>query len=105
MKLDGKTYKQVQEALIDAFPSYNNLKRMVRFTLNKNLDNITSSQNNLSDATFDLIEWVNSQSKLPELIDGACQENPGNELLKLCHQEIFELNKNTELNKNNFQKF
>ena len=101
IKLDGKHYKQIQEALIDAFPSYNNLKMMIRFTLDENLDNITSSQNNLSEATFDLIAWANSQNKLPELIKGACQENSGNELLKSCYQEIFVVKPNIESNKVN----
>lgn len=71
MKLDGKTDKQIQEALLAAFPSYNKLEMMVRFHFTENLDNITSNQNNLSEATYDLIKWANSKNKLKELIEGA----------------------------------
>ena len=100
IKIDAKYRKKIQNALISAFPSYNKLTMMVRFTLDESLDTITSSQNNLSEATFQLIEWAISENRLQELIEGACKENKGNELLKLCYQEILKLNKNIKSNKN-----
>ena len=101
IKLDAKTYKQIQKALISAFPSYSKLEMMVKFAIDKSLNTITTSQNNLEKTIFDLIEYADSQGKLQRLIEGACEENKGNYLLKSCYKELFEVKNEDSLNHDN----
>ena len=78
MNLDHVQRERLSKVLMDAFPSYESLKRMVSYKLNANLEEFASSRK-LADCVFDLIEYMRSHGRLDELALGACQANPGNE--------------------------
>ncbi len=81
MKLNGDEVKQLQRALISAFPSESALEQMVRFTFSENLKAVAGGEN-YSDTIFNLIIKIESQGRLEELVRGALQENPTNPELK-----------------------
>ena len=73
--------KEIENALLDAFPSYSSLERMVKHQLNENLEAITG-RGTLQDEVFNLVIWAQAQGRLWELVNGAQTENPGNPKLK-----------------------
>ncbi len=58
-----------------------NLKMMVRDELNVNLDSITTGTS-IEEIVFELIEWAESQGRLEQLVQAACESNPGNQELQ-----------------------
>ncbi len=86
MKLDKQEYKELQEALLSAFPDKNKLEQIVFFTLDKNLDEITGGKT-LEDIIFELIKVTQSEGKLDTLITGVYQKNPGNPELKAFYEK------------------
>jgi len=71
--LNDKQFKALEEALKSAFPSFNHLKRMYRYTFGKNLDLANSET-----LVYDIIEQAEANGKLNQLIKGAFKENPEN---------------------------
>jgi formylglycine-generating enzyme required for sulfatase activity len=90
--------KILREALLDAFDRQK-LKMMLSDELNEKLDKIVGGENN-EDIVFNLIEWAEENGRLPELIQGAFNSNPGNPKL----QKFVENNLNfvLELDKDEF---
>jgi hypothetical protein len=80
-KLDGVGLKRLQDALLDAFPSWNDLAQMVRFGLGERLEQLVA-RDSLSSAVFALIEWAESRGQLDVLIASARSANPGNPRLQ-----------------------
>ncbi len=108
--------KQLQRALINAFPSKSFLEQLLYYELEKNLNEITKDSD-LQDIVFKLIQTAESQGWLEELIRAARKENPRNLLLQPIAQELLTeetpqtpshnipqelelLNRNNELNLN-----
>ncbi|MBW4599846.1 MAG: toll/interleukin-1 receptor domain-containing protein [Calothrix sp. FI2-JRJ7] len=88
MGLSGQQRKELQLALIDAFPDIASLERMLAYELEgKNLRAI-AGEGSLQNIVFELIKKANAQGWVKELIDAACRENPGNQLLKATAQEL-----------------
>jgi hypothetical protein len=81
MKLTGQQYKQLQQALLDAFPTETALQQLVMFELDENLATIASG-GNLQAIVFNLIGWAQAQGRLAELIQGALRSNPNNPALQ-----------------------
>ncbi len=81
MNLSGSQPKQLQEALIDAFPNKASLEQMLFFELNKNLNEIVS-EGNLRQKVFELIKKAEAENWVEDLINGARRANPGNQRLK-----------------------
>ncbi len=79
--------KQLQLALIDAFPSKSLLERLLYFELEKNLNEITRDSD-LQDIVFKLIQTAESQGWLEKLVRAAYKENSGNPLLQPIAQEL-----------------
>ena len=77
IKLDKSQREQLHKALLGAFPSRLDLKRMVDFGLDQNLDSIVGNSN-LDHTVFELIKWAEAQGKVSELIRAAYQANSGN---------------------------
>ncbi len=77
MKFD----KQIQEALIDAFPSKESLERMLDHELGKCLNEIAGGAN-LADIVFSLMKKARAHGWFEELIEAAHNSNPGNPKLK-----------------------
>ena len=70
MKLEGSQAKKLHEALLSAFATRSELRRMVKFNLNKDLDEIASGDTN-ADIVLDLISWSEQNGLLFELVKGA----------------------------------
>ncbi len=77
MKLSNSETEKFFEALLDAYPNYNQLKIMVKFKLGENLENLSENTDNQT-VVFNLIEWAEKTDKLLNLILGAYERNPGN---------------------------
>lgn len=76
-RLPGPLYKELIDALISAFPTYEKLEQMTRFELDENLAVIAGSRN-LYDICFKLINWAETNEKVGNLIRGARKSNPNN---------------------------
>ncbi len=81
MSLSGQQRRELQDALIDAFPNPKSLERMLENELNKNLKAITG-EGSLQDIVFDLIKTANAQGWVEDLVRAARNSNPGNERLR-----------------------
>lgn len=77
MKPSGKQVKQIQEALLDAYPTRDTLRMMVRYGLDQNLDAIATGDN-LQVLVFNLVNWAEQYGRLDELVQQAYLQNPGN---------------------------
>jgi hypothetical protein len=72
---------ELTEALLDAFPTRRDLDWMLRFRLNKRLDEITGP-GNLRDAAYQLVRAAEALGFMPELFAAALAEVPGNPRLR-----------------------
>ncbi|MBO3461222.1 AAA-like domain-containing protein [Aetokthonos hydrillicola Thurmond2011] len=81
MGLSGQQRKQLQEALIDAFPTTASLEQMLAFGLDKNLRAI-AGEGSLQDIVFKLIQAANAQGWVEDLVCAARESNPGNTTLQ-----------------------
>ncbi|MEC4817266.1 MAG: GUN4 domain-containing protein, partial [Scytonema sp. PMC 1069.18] len=81
MNLSGQQRKELQDALVDAFPAKSSLEQMLSFELDKNLDEIAGG-GNLQDIVFNLIIKAEAQEWIEELIHAAREANPRNPLLR-----------------------
>lgn len=61
---------------------------MVRFELDVNLNAISGGEN-LAEITYSLIEWAETQGRLPDLVASAQRANPGNQELAEFHAWFF----------------
>ncbi len=87
MSLSGQQRKELQNALVDAFPKKSSLEQMLLLELNINLDAIAGGDN-LQDIVFNLITTVESQGKIEDLVRVAQQSNPGNLKLKTIAKQL-----------------
>lgn len=81
MNLTGPQMKELLEALLEAFPSYKELARLVSFQFDENLGAIAGG-GSLTDTAFELIQWARSRGYIEQLIRGALEENPTNPTLR-----------------------
>src|SRR5258708_23902306 len=92
LKIDGMQRKHLQNALLSAFPSWLDLKQMVDFELNENLDSIVRNSN-LKHTVFELIKWAEAHGRMNDLIRAALKANPDNlELHAFAAQVHFDPN-------------
>jgi hypothetical protein len=82
LDLSELSREELLEALLDAYRDRNSLKRMVKFKLGKNLNEITSDTLSLHEIIFDLIDWAESNGQLEFLITSVCKDKPNNPKLK-----------------------
>lgn len=87
MKLTGSQFKQLTDALIDAFPEQIRLAEVLRFRFNKNL-NAYAMGNDLKAIVYRLIVAAEAEGWVDELIAGARESNPGNSKLFVLAQEL-----------------
>ena len=81
MGLSGQQRKELQEALMDAFPDEASLEQMLSLELDKNLYIIASGAN-LSQIVFKLIKKAETENWVEDLVSAARRANPGNQSLK-----------------------
>ncbi len=79
--------KDIFDALLSAYPNQSNLKIMVSFELEENLNEIASG-GNLQDTIFELIRWAEANGRLNELVLKAHNHNPGNPKLAAVAQKV-----------------
>ncbi len=87
MKLNASQFKQLTDALIDAFPEQIRLAEVLKFRCNKNL-NAYAMGNDLKAIVFRLITAAEAEGWVDELIAGARESNPGNPKLFVLAQEL-----------------
>ncbi|NJO65545.1 MAG: CHAT domain-containing protein [Richelia sp. RM2_1_2] len=87
MSLSGQKRKELQEALIDAFPNTASLEQMLAFELDKNLRAI-AGEGSLQDIVFTLIQTANAQGWAFDLVRAAYNSNPGNLRLRAITEEL-----------------
>ena len=81
MKLTGQKVQQICDALIDAYPTRDLLRMMVRVELDENLEEIAGGENQ-NVVVFNLVSWAERDGRIDELITRAHGRTPGNEALK-----------------------
>ncbi|BAZ22894.1 hypothetical protein NIES4073_37820 [Kalymmatonema gypsitolerans NIES-4073] len=87
MGLSGPQRRELQEALIDAFPDTASLERMLAYELDKNLRAI-AGEGSLQDIVFKLIQTANAQGWVEDLVRAAQKENPRNSKLNPIAQKF-----------------
>jgi hypothetical protein len=81
MALDPARRKQLQQALLSAFPRTGDLTQLVRFGLDQNLEAIVGD-GPLGQVVFALIDWAEAEGRLDDLLAEAGAERPNNPALK-----------------------
>ncbi|HEY0070159.1 MAG TPA: effector-associated domain EAD1-containing protein [Chloroflexia bacterium] len=87
LNLNGVQEEALRDALLDAFPTHDDLRLMVRYKLNKHLDAI-SVRSNLSYIASDLIWRAEAEQWTSDLVLAGRAANPGNEKLLRFAQNI-----------------
>ncbi|MEB3219209.1 MAG: effector-associated domain EAD1-containing protein [Nostocales cyanobacterium 94392] len=87
MYLSGQQRKELQDALIDAFPNTSSLEQMLTFGLDKNLRAI-AGEGSLKEIVFKLIQAANSQGWIKDLLSAATNSNSGNARLRSITQNL-----------------
>jgi photosystem II stability/assembly factor-like uncharacterized protein len=87
MDLSGSQQQQFYEALLSAFPTWDDLATMVSFHLDQNLA-VFASQRNLQQATLDLITWAEARGIVGDLVKAALSSRPEDIKLQAFAQQI-----------------
>lgn len=82
LTLNGAEKRNLRDALVNAFPSWNELRRLTNDQLDLNLAEAAAQGSPIVDNAFDLIEWMNSRGRGLELIIAARNQNPGNPMVE-----------------------
>lgn len=64
MKLTPRQEERLEEALLSAFPSYNELERMLQHQMGINLNEIVTATDSLKITVHKLVRWAISQGVL-----------------------------------------
>ena len=80
MKLNGRQIQEIRDALLDAYPTHDALRMMVRIKLNENLEDIAGGENQRV-VVFNLVSWAERTGRVEELIAGAYSDMQGNPAL------------------------
>jgi hypothetical protein len=88
MKLTCQQYRQLQVALISAFPSRGDFEQMLRIRLNTKLNEISLGAN-MKEVVFQTIAWAENCEKIKALVEGARAENEGNPDLIVVESSLF----------------
>lgn len=86
MGLTGQQRKQLNEALLQAFPDEGELERLVSFGLNENL--YALSHGNLTNRVFQLVRWAEAKGRLDELLLTACDHCPNHPALQAIIEQL-----------------
>lgn len=86
MRLQGDQFRQLQQALLDAYPNRESLREMVRLELNEAV--VVLEDKNLRATINSLISWAESKDQVKQLIEGARQQNSTNLLLQKAEDDL-----------------
>jgi hypothetical protein len=79
-----KKFELLQIALLEAFPSFAALKRMILLGIGENLERISGDGSQaLEDVVLKLIQWADSGGREQELVLAAYNKQPGNQKLQV----------------------
>ena len=81
MPLSGLQHKQIQDALIAAFGNEDNLRPMLKFQMDVDLES-TVKPGSMAQRSFDVVAWADEHGRISELIQAACAQNPQNHELQ-----------------------
>jgi formylglycine-generating enzyme required for sulfatase activity len=81
MKLTGHQIQQIRDALLDAYPTADSLRMMLRIELNENLEAIAGGENQRV-VVFNLVTWAEQNGRVDALLTGAYNQTPGNPALQ-----------------------
>ncbi len=87
-RLSGKQKKELSDSILSAFSSYSELKRLLVYELDIQLEVIISSSSNLKTVVFEIIQWAESRGKLGELVQAIYDENPNNLKIRNFYKQI-----------------
>ena len=87
-KLSGKQKKELSDSILSAFSSYSELKRLLVYELDIQLEVIISSSSDLQTVVFEIIQWAESRGKLGELVQAMYDENPNNLKIRNFYKQI-----------------
>ncbi len=87
IRLNGSQFKELSEALIEAFPAYDDLERMLRFQLDKRLAAISLGRN-MKAVVFDVISDAQARGWTAKLIAAARADNPDNDRIQAFAQRF-----------------
>ena len=87
MELSGSEQEELRDALLEAFPTFEDLQEMVLFKLEEDLEAIAGS-GILKNVVLKLLRWARS-GRWEKLIKGAYKQNPDDPKLKAIHQKYF----------------
>ena len=87
--LDSAKYKQLRDAIVQAFPTKGALHQLIFYSTGKGLDRITID-GNIEDMVFNVIRWTEAQGCTDDLVNEAFKENEGNPALIRFRQEVWE---------------
>ena len=73
--------RQLYDAMVEAFPTWNDLSAMVELELDGNLEAISARVNTTTTIVLDLITWAQSRDLLGELVAAALAARPKNAAL------------------------
>jgi hypothetical protein len=73
--LKGATRQELVELLAQLFPTVEDLKQLVAYTLNTGIDQI-SSPGSVPNRVFELVQWCEARNRLPDLLAGALRQRP-----------------------------
>lgn len=76
-ELSGKLLNQIVGTLLDAFPTRDHLRMLVRIGLEENLESIADGANQQF-IVFDLVTWAERTGRIDDLITAAMNQNPRN---------------------------
>ena len=89
MRLSGRQYEQLLNALTDAYRTWYDLALLVQLGLDQNLDLIVGGRNSpLFHVAFDLLQWAAAHGKLQLLIVAALARNSGNAQLRAFAESV-----------------
>src|SRR4051794_23003525 len=87
--LSGKQWRQLQQALVSAFPTYDELQQMIRYELGLNIMVIArGAKEPLPDIVDKIIQWADAHATVNELIIAARRGNPYNVQLSTLAAEL-----------------
>ena len=87
MPLTNEEYEELTKALISAFPDESKLEQMLRFRLDKSL-NETVAASNLTGMAFELVKAAEAEGWTQKLVRGALETNSDNPKLKVFAEKI-----------------
>jgi Trypsin-like peptidase domain/Effector-associated domain 1 len=86
-RLTGPQIRQLREALLLAFPTDGNLKDLVLYGLDINIDRVVAP-GALDDRVRDLIVWTEARGRTDEFLASAINDAPKNKLLREVAQNL-----------------